>query len=322
MSSNDALPVVEFASGASSRGGHQLSCADTCERRWALRYYARIEPIGEPEFRLGGTLIHDAVAHRYAQRMMDLGKPAPSWWENKTIEEVLSERGRGYPTLIERAMDVYHMYARYWWGTETEAPLSNKAPEPWEPIAVEEEFRATIGEIDPGGPDSSLDDEIVTCGTDLLVRNTDTGILYVVDHKTKSHAYGRNRDRLPTWSEKGEYRVSLQAMMNLLLIRNTYPDETVGGFIINRITRAEPYCFDRHLLTISPLLYAALPRELRRLVGKERDIREKIERGEKTAQSMHQCYGRYGACDYVDLCAAMSKEEQEIIASTQFQQRG
>lgn len=307
------LPVVQTASGASSRGSHQLACAKQCARKWTLRYRQRIIPNTEPPFRLGGTLIHDAVAHRYAQRLIAAGG-MPTWWEDQDIDSVLQQGGAGHPDLIQCAREVYDEYPRFWWD------LNN---EPWDPVAVEEEFRATVVELHPEGAGGPEDDEVVTCRTDLVVRNRDTGDLWVVDHKTKSHGWtrGDGPKKLPTWKPDGEYAISWQANINLHIIRKRYPHDTVRGFIINRITRQPPYCFDRHVLSVSPRVYNTVPRVVREAVATELAIDGTLAAGHPPMPSYWECYGRYGECDYRRLCNADTVEDMNAILALHYVNR-
>lgn len=305
------LPVIQPPSGASSRGSHQLATTFQCDRKWVLRYRKRIEPTAEPEFRMGGTLIHDAVAHRYAERMIERELGTPSWWTGDSVDEVLSKAGSGYPHLAQTAREVYDAYPAYWW---------DLAQEKWDPIAVEEEFRATVGELDPGGQDKTLDDEVVTCRSDLVVRDPDSGCLWVVDHKTKSGEW-RNNGRLPAWNPDGEYAVSWQACINLLILRQRYPNDTVRGFIVNRITRRPPFDFDRHVLTISPRVYANVPRVIRDCVARERMIDGMLTAGETPMPAYWECYGRFGTCDYRKLCNAASVDEMNVLYEAHYRSR-
>lgn len=308
-------PETLAPSGASSRGSHQLASVAQCPRKWMLRYRKRLRPIAEPPFRMGGTLIHDAVAYHYAERLIAAGKyDTPSWWTGESLDDVLVKAGAGHPDLIQIAKEVYDAYPRYW---EDVAALNSGVP--WEPVAVEEEWRATVGQIDPGGDDTSLDDEVVTCRTDLVARDVHTGDIIIVDHKTKSGGWGESgRNRLPVWKSDGEYAISWQALLNLYIIRLNFPNETVRCFTINRIKRQPPYDFDRHTLDISPRVYAAVPRTVRAMVAKEREVDGMIAAGAPPVPHLWSCFGRYGACDYLDLCNATDNDAMNAIANADF----
>lgn len=304
-----AEAAAHAPSGASSRGSHQLSCVQECPERYKLRYIDKLRTKVEPSFRLGGTLVHDAIGHLYAERMLERTGTTPSWWTGHPLDQVLEQAGQGYPELIRNAHEVYDAYKAYWWGQRNED---------WAPVAIEEEFRAKLSELDPdpANADPETDDETVTCRTDLVVRSGATGALVVVDHKTKA-TEGRT-GKLAIWRPDGEFRISWQAMVNLHILRVRYPGEVVVGFVINRMSRREPYDFDRHLLRISPSAYNEVPSVLRRLVKAERGIIADVSNGGRAMKAFWSCYGRYGPCDYVDLCDAATQEDADAVASTRF----
>lgn len=312
---NNALPIIKptGASGASGRGSHQLACASECGVRWRFRYRDRVIPRFEPDFRLGGTLIHDSLAHRYAERMMAAGGTAPSWWDGRSIQDVLDESGAGHPELIRNALEAYEVYPRHWW--EANGGLR----EDWIPIAVEEEFKARVGDLDPEGLDGIYDDEVVTCRSDLVVRSKRTGALIIVDHKTKSPDY--KTGKLPTWNPNGEYRVSWQAALNLLIVRLTFPGDIVAGFVVNRVTRRAPWDFDRHLLRISPRMYARTPKVIRHQVAVERSYDALLAEGRSPEPAYWNCYTRFGPCDYIDICDAATDEDARAIIDQHFTSR-
>lgn len=306
--SDDPTTKTVTPSGASSRGSHRLACVAQCERKWFLRYVHNLRPVDEPEFRLLGTLQHDAIAYHYAQRMINESGKTPTWWTGKTLDEILEEAGRGAPHLVDAAKTCGDAYADHWQG------------EDWEPLAVEEEFKATIGELDPGGGDDrSLDSEIVTCRSDLVVRVKSSGMVFIVDHKTKGGGWGTTgAHRLPKWKDGGEYQISWQAMINLYLVRLAYPNEVVRGFIINRVKRKPPFDFDRHVLTISPRAYAAVPRVIRAQIAKEREVLGMVDADIAPRPSYWQCYGRFGPCDYIDICSAKDEDEMNYFIQRDF----
>lgn len=177
-----------------------------------------------------------------------------------------------------------------------------------EPLHIEEEFTATVGELDPGGPDSSLDNEIVTCRPDLIYR-TKSGAISVLDYK--SHGNSRvnpTTGRLTRWNqETGEYALNWQVLTNLHIVRARL-GYRVADFVIQRTTRQEPYDFDRHVLKIPQLAYTEAPRVMRELVKQERESIVKLERGERPSPRFHACMGRFGPCDYRFVCTATDRD--------------
>jgi len=298
----DHLTTSAQHGGASRRGPHRLA-STSCERLWALRSSYGVVAKYDPPLRLQGTLIHTCLAYYYAERM----RPQPSWFVERPIDVALAKDGEGHPDLIRNAVAVF------------EAFKQRVAGDTWQPICAEEEFEATIGEIDPEGSDTSLNSEVVTCRTDLVIEVN--GELWIVDHKSTGGSY--NSDRLAVWKDDGEYKMNWQIMMNLHILRTPrnvarLGGRTVRGFIIQRLKQRPPYDFDRHPVHVPALAYQATPRTARNFVAKEREILQKIERGESPTPNFGACWGRYGACDYHDLCAASSKSEQQAILDTAY----
>jgi hypothetical protein len=221
------------------------------------------------------------------------------------MDEALDQDGEGAPELIRLAKEVYAAYKGRWAG------------DAWRPVSVEQEYEATIGELDPGGPDPTLDQEIVTCRTDLVVETN--GELWIVDHKSTGGTAG---DRLPIWRDDGEWKLSWQIMMNLQILRTARNTARLGkpvkGFVIQRIKQRQPFDFDRHVVQIPMKAYAEVPRCAREYVAAERAIITKARRGERPTPNFAMCWGRYGKCDYHDLCAASSDLEQRSIMETHF----
>ena len=286
--------------GASRRGSHRL-LSTSCERLWALRTVYGLVPKIEPSFRLQGTLVHTCLAYHYAARM----KSPPAWFHERTLEQALREDGDGAPDLIQVAKEVYASFA------------SKFASQAWNPISVEEEYAATLGELDPGGPHPELDNEVVTCRTDLVIEVN--GDLWIVDHKTTG---GTSGQRLAAWREDGEYKLSWQIMLNLAILRAPSNVARLGkrvrGFIIQRAKTRQPFDFDQHPVQVSAKAYALAPRTAREYVIAEKVIEAKIAAKQSPSPNFAMCWGRYGACDYHGLCGAASDFEQNQIITRGF----
>ena len=160
--------------GPSRRGWHRLQLVLQCPRKYAL-YMARKEAVGmylcnttsSPAL-IKGTLLHTALAHRYALRGdapdPELLSPLDAI-EARAEVEPNAEVWKEHTGLVAKA---YLEYELRW------------AAEQWETVAVEKELQATI-----------RDDErdvgyLYTQRADLIVRNPATGLVYIVDHKTTS----------------------------------------------------------------------------------------------------------------------------------------
>lgn len=316
-------PTFAGPSGASRRGSHQLASIFQCPRKWYLRYRKGIRERRDKRFRMLGTLHHDAIAYAYAERIIEQGKwPTPSWWTGESLEVILERHGEGWPQEIELALQMYDAYKAYWW--------HGSLPEPWEPVAVEEQFQAKLSDLDPR-PEDPYADEVVTCGTDLVVLNKMTGQFWITDHKSKGFdAFSRARvQRMDPWTRKStgggdheQYALHWQSLVNLHLVRRAYPDQVIAGFMINRFTRERNseghFLFDRHPLHTSPRVYERAPQVMRHAVEEEARLDGIIAAGGQPEPHYWACHGKYGACDYLPLCNADSEDQMNHVLETQF----
>jgi len=285
------IAVTAVASGASARGPSRLAALNVCERAWALRYYYWIRQNVDNEYRMGGSLIHTCYEYYYATKMSEeMRKERCPWFYRQTLQERLEEQGRDFPELVEMAKENLAAYMQVY------------SHEPVRPLWIEREFSATLGEIDPGGPHPELDDEVVTCRSDLVFENDDG--IWIMDYKSVG-AQGTGRDgRLWRWKANNEYALNLQVLVNLHLVRRVLGAGRVRGFIIQRTTRQGPYDFDRHVLSVPMKAYKETPRQLRYAVQHEMEVARTIQEGGRPKPSFNACFGRYGACDYRDACMA------------------
>lgn len=300
---NQEQPVC-LTGGSSTRGTHQLISVSTCERLYALRYMKRLRIAQEPKFRLIGTLVHSALAYHYAS----MCEKRPGWFQEierrgMSWEEVVEAEGAGYPDVIENAKDCFRAYQHRYAGDALT------------PLIVEDEFSASLGELDPDPdrPWRDLDNERVTCRVDLVALVN--GKVWVVDHKCTGAGYPAGQ-RLPRWQHDGEWKMNLQVMMNLHILRKRLPElgyPAPTGFMINRIKRRVPYDFDRNPVGVPDLAYEEMPRQVRGLVHKERLVQDNMKAGIKPVANYGACWTRYGACDYHDFCGADSQEERDRI---------
>ncbi len=298
----DTLPD----SGASSRGSHQLTTASGCDRFYAFRYIARLRPRQEPGFRLVGTLVHTALAYHYAAKLAPDRRP--SWFKGlDKLEAELARQSNGQTDQLQTALEVYTYYRNV------------TASEPITPLFVEEEFSATVGELDPLPADvkDALAAERVTCRTDLVAMMN--GKVYIIDHKCMSG--GWNSDRLSRWDDDGEYKLSFQAMVNMVILAKRLPERgypAPTGFVIQRIKRKPPFDFDRNVISLPAPALTAAPQSIRHLVTREQAIRSTVQLGQKPAPNFSLCWGRYGRCDYHAVCGAPTETDQRVIIDQNF----
>jgi len=294
-------------SGASLRGSHRLAAVETCERMWALRYYWYFRGNKDNEWRLGGSLIHTCYQYYYASLL----PVKPPWYFEKTLQERLAEQSLAMPEpkrseLVKMALTNLHYYMQVY-STDREI---------LRPLHIEEEFAATLGELDPGGPWPELDNDLVTCRPDLVYEIGPW--IWILDYKS----HGRSRvnpktGRLTRWKEDGEYAINWQVLINLLILRKRLGPR-VRGFVIQRTTRQEPYDFDRTPLTIPQIPYEEAARTARELVRHEYQVMSKIEQGERPSARYHACYGRFGPCDYRYACLSPDRETMQKRLNSEY----
>lgn len=286
-------------SGASARGSHRLEAALHCERFWTLRYQRNVVPLSHPDFLTLGTLVHTRLAYHYAAKM----KTPPPWFTAQTLDAAVAADGVGRPDLIDQSQEIFDAYKLYW------------AAEVGTPIAVEEEFRAPLGDMVKDCPDD-VRDEVVTCRVDLITVIGDQA--WLVDHKTAG-----GRDRLPRWSENGGYDCALQMYHNLRILRAqrdwrfvTYP---IAGAKINRVKRGLPYDFDAHELSLSRLAYADSGMMMVDAVRREKAVQAKVAAGERPTPNIgYHCQ----RCDYRAICFARDETERASVYARCFTTKG
>lgn len=320
--SHPNLPILQSASGGSSaRGPHRLGSVQTCQLQYALRYVNKVTPIETKSWTRVGTLFHQSLAYVYAERMDN----PPDWFHVETLESSLLRQGEGHPAEVRDAIEFYHWFKVVSTG------------EPLNPVAVEQEFRATLADIDPDGTDEDeihyvnedtgkefhaprLNEEVITCRTDLVAE--EAGQLYVIDHKSK--AIDWKTGHLPKWNEEGEYSLNLQVLQNLLLVRHHFGVDRVAGFKIHRVSRNRPFARDTHEIHCSGLAYANAPRAIRDAVRLERKVGLELASGSKASPNYSVCFAKYGdsdyasACDYVPLCRADNREQMKSRLASEY----
>lgn len=314
-------------SGASTCGSHELAAWTGCERLGSLRYGLRARRKSSTPWQIIGTLVHTCLAYHYAALLKD----PPEWYRKVSIHDALTSAAEGQLDQVEKAKQVYlGWYQRY-----------AAAGDPWTPVTVEQEYAAKIGELDPDGPFPELNDVVVTCKTDLIFESNN--FLEYADHKCSGG--NRSNGKLEAWKDDGEYRLTGQFFQNLHIIRNHYEKEGryVLGARVQRLKRELPFDFDRPPRLRMPLqAYQIAARGIRMKAKRRLDVRKKlIDKGyvlpdisgnaapiaidegwrEQVIRvltdatidaNFDACFGRYGPCDYADLCAADGRTIEDI----------
>lgn len=267
----------------------------------------------EPDYRLLGTLLHTRLAFHYAEKMAE----KPQWYAHG-VEAALTKDAKGRIDLIERSDMIYEAYQDWWMGRDN-----------WIPLAVEQEFTATLKEIDPNyepdpndpddKPEPGEDDEVITAKLDLLVKSN--GRTWIVDHKTKSHGWGRT-DRLEDWADE-DYSMSWQVHLYLLVTRlacRRMGWQEPDGFIIQRLTRKLPFDSDRNVVPVPTMAHQDIPRMVRHLLREEVKLRRRIGEGHKPVPNYASCAGQW-ACDFLPLCSADTERSRTRLLNQLYTKR-
>ena len=281
----------------SSRGSTQLANVDLCEALWAYENVFNLEPKVPKKHLMRGSLIHEALAYHWAAQLAP--DQRPPWFYECTLKEALDLVGRGFPSLIGLALNVAAQYQATYGQTDDN----------WVPLNVEQEFNARV--TDTGLVPAlgySVGTDIVSAKPDVVVYDKRDGRTLQVDHKSglpKGDAYQLS------W-QQSYYRQVLEANG----IR-------IDGVFIQAVktNQAGTVCsFDRIEIPMNRHMDPLMFHTLRRRMRKEQHVRERgygyPSFGDQT------CYGRYGACDYRDLCTARDPDHQATIISRDFKQRG
>lgn len=315
--------------GPSRRGSHAMSNAGGCEVRYYWSDHVGLKPLKGSNFYMDfGTLGHTAMAYFYADKMTER---KPKWYdEYPDREKALHSDADGNPSWLRNMTDLMSFYKKY------------EAGDPWEPIYIEEEFEATVGEIDPDGDDEpaesieyidakgekkvhvfpNLNSEIVTCRPDLVVKRN--GFNWIIDHKIVGGGK-KDRERLPVINDQyPDYKYSWQQMVNLLIVRKGRCVEAPGeklpvqGFILNRVKRDNPFDVSRDLVSVSPRMYQKIPKTIRETVRKSRALKKKaLLAPSSLVAHPWECEASW-KCDYVRVCYSTTLSERDQIISTEY----
>ena len=188
------------------------------------------------------------------------------------------------------------------------------ADQGWDPVVVEEEIEATLGELkvafyghnpDPRPSDSTR----ITARIDLLARAN--GNLVLVDYKTVGKSWGSS-PKIAKWKDDGEYGLAQQQMIqrHLVALRFGKPQAVV----IERVKRVFPLDHDANPIAMPALAYEEVLGTLREAQLIKLENLTRIQAGEKvTAHYGPACYGRYGPCDYFDFCRAPTQAARRAV---------
>jgi hypothetical protein len=301
LNGRELNPADASSGGMSIRGPSRLSAIRRCERAWDFRYQQGLRPKDKSEPALLGTAFHQLRAFYWGTRLdPSIREKSHYAWLNDDPDEVLAKICEGRPAAFTQARKMLDHYAE--WVSESSAKL-------WEPVAIEEQFVCTVGDLMPDC-EPGLRDEVVSCRVDSVFRvmgpNGDPLGKVIVDCKTSASKRG---DTLPWWN--GDFKaLSFQGAMNLHIIRAAEAREAsplpVLHFAHERVRQYEPFDIDVRSVDIPPDLYDWSPGATACAIAGEMVVELRGE-AHPTGALTGGCY----LCDYKKLCAVSSTEERE-----------
>lgn len=290
--------------GISKRGSHRIATVGHCHRKWWYRFIVGLTPKSEFIYFVEGRLIHIALAYFRAIQMHQRGKQAPAWYYARPNGvEVIREAGRGYPQAIDLALAVYVAYHNYY-GEDLG----------WEPMAIEHEFFATLGQIrklvNPTHvigerPD---DAEVFSARIDLMVKSN--GYYWAVDYKSTKHVNAKGG--LPDFNPEGEFKLHWQFLLQTAILRVNLGTD-FRGVIVERIAKKPPYAFMRSPVPISRAAFLSLPHTLARRAREEAELMADAEAVERNQVDLldalpdgdfWSCFSYGKPCEYRQICTA------------------
>lgn len=303
--------------GASRRGSHRLAESAICPRKWYLNVGRGIKPKKTPIHFMEGTLVHLALAY-YRAEQLEAAKAgsAPKWFYEKSLDQALEEEGAGYPEAIALAKSVLKSYRERW----------ANARDPWEPVAIEQEYTATLGQIrkliNPYEEPKSDDNEVVSARIDLMLRTN--GFLWACDYKTTAHGRG---GRLGEWNPDGEYAINWQFLLQTAILRVNFGTE-FKGVLVERILKKTPHDFDRAVAPISRAAFMDLPNVIARQALLERQIAKQALDAQTEGEDMTSwlpsgnwwnCYQWGSPCEYRPICTADTAGQRQEVLVREYQ---
>jgi len=190
-----------------------------------------------------------------------------AWYLGLTTDAGLEGLAERYQRFVPRALELFERYCK-------EYPT-----EEWEVLDAEREIEVALNECR------------LTRRLDLIVLWR--GRVYVVDHKTAGRVASRIKSAFLDWS------LATQEIAGEAVLPGMYGAEW-GGFILNVIGTGEGGAeFRRQVIRFPPHFLATIPRSMYWY----------LQRIDALAGTDPWCYprsgaceGRYGMCEYLDLC--------------------
>ena len=287
-------PKILLNAGPSDFGWSPYSAFLHCPSLYAFKYMRRGShqqdsrvPGGGSEAQARGRAVHLVLAHHYRQlQARQMGEDPNQWFDPyEAAEEGVKagEYGADQVALATKTMDYY----RAWWGDE-----------PHSVVAVEEVWRAELGDIDAPGHPLHGTPIVYSPRVDLVTRDA-AGKVWFWDHKTTGIMRG---DSVAGYSLHGQF-------IGMKHLGRAFFGEAFGGVILNFIQTTPPPKFARPSLEAAPHADNSFPRTLVRARNEMCRLEVETMAGNlkptdwPKSLTETSCVGRYGKCNAYDWCS-------------------
>lgn len=267
--------------GPSGRGWHRLQQAAECLQKYAWTYGTGEDgksPLADEDedgksspALIKGSLVHLSLAHHYARmRQRQIGEDENLFVEPKEAVELIAKLQNG-EKFVDEVMLTYEKYVNHYDNDE----ISFKV------VGVERLFETQIR------------GKYLLTGRMDLVFEDHSGRIWVMDHKTTSKIQS---------SHKEVYAASGQLIGYQHLARTAYGDR-LAGLKLNLIEHGGRK-FERLTLPRSPFFESQFEQTVVDIEENIQRLRDSGRPADEWPKAMNEmsCYGRYGACKFLDKC--------------------
>ncbi len=249
----------------------------TCPERYRLRQHVqRWEDEPEKPAFVKGELLHLGLAHLYMyKKYRDEGRTgfARDWHTPADAMRIKAEaKGGMWLHHLPLVTEAYKLYSQeYGWDKH------------WEVMYIEKELKVRV------------EGHLYTQRADLIVRDRDTKLVWIVDHKTTSRITNRTAN---SFTLNGQF-------VGYNMLGRAFFKEQFGGVRLNLVQLAkEDYAFSRPRLAPAPntndrfrntILYGeAMIASMEATLGTDQPWPQTF--------ATDTCIGRYGQCPMFDIC--------------------
>jgi hypothetical protein len=309
----------DFSNGPSSRGSHRLKTFATCMRQWYFQQFLGLEINGGHDYFTEGSALHLLLAYHYGVKLHAAGEVLP--WLHVPCEVRLDKITRGDARIKALAIAAFQKY------------VEEQANEVWQPIAVEREYWARVGDLRVmhRGADSAPivgDDEHFSARIDLTIRHE--GKVWFVDHK-----FLANRGQWkPIDGRFSDYARSWQFFLQQALGQVAYGAD-FGGVIVQRVGKVLPYPIARDVVPYFPAVHAGLVVPLGELLHREHETAKAIGAADEARPDPFDTdvpdlmehwlpppsFTACDDCDFWTLCSAADDVTRRAIERSRFSTR-